>query len=408
MLSSRNVLVLVFILGIIAHLAFSVFDYDRLPFDQNRHTDEAQFDEEARNLLDGKGITSQETPGRPSTATYPAFVIMIAALRLIFNSEYTAVFLFQHLLVILTAYMAYLYSKRLDFGKTAGIIAACLVLFYPPFLKIPNYLLPSIQTTFLVMAGVLILAFEETWKRSVLAGIVWGLATLSRFTFQFFIPAYCLVEFGFVLLYRRKLWKKKLALLVLLFTTFIITLSPWYLHLYNIENRLVSGSTDSWMMLYRFNNPNFDYTMNSLREDSLYIRLCASNLSAAQRDSVYQIRALENLYSHPQAFIRNCLENIPTILLNIGKHRDPALHSTYSGLLGMSLLTFALLGLIGMKREQHRMSIPAYIAFIVLYAVHVPIYGHIFHGLPIWAVFAPSVGYGIHKSFQLILDDRRK
>ncbi|MCK4821843.1 glycosyltransferase family 39 protein [bacterium] len=403
----NRLLIIVFLLGICAHLLFLAFDHDRLPFEQIRQTDESQFDQEATNLLAGRGITSRETPGRPSTATYPAFVILVAAIRFIFKNDYTAVFLFQHFLVILTAYMAYFYSKRLDFGRVSGIIAACLILFYPPFLKLPDFLLPSIQTAFLVMAGVLILTFKETWKRSVLAGIIWGLVTLTRFTFQFFIPLYCLIELGCILLYKRKFWKKKLTLLLLLFISFIITLSPWYIHLYKIDNRLVSGSTGSWMMLYRFNSPNFDYSTSSWYEDTLNIRIRTLDYSAAQRDSIYRIRAFENLRLHPQAFIRNCLENIPTILLNIGKHRDPSLHSTYTGLLGMSLLTFGLLGLLRMKRKQHSKNTPVYIAFIVLYAVHVPIYGHILHGLPIWAVFAPSIGYGIYKSIQLIIDDRR-
>ncbi len=386
------------IIGALVHLLFFLVNHDRMPFIrvQDRNTDELQFDQEANNFLAGKGITSDETPGKPSTATYPSYVLAISIIRGIFRDQYNSVFLIQHAMVLLTAYIMYKYAKKSLFTERASLLAASIILFYPPFLKFSDLLVPTIFTTLCVSLGVFLLAGKLKYKQLIAAGIIWGVATLSRFTHQIVIPMYIILTLLKEAFNKQSNIRRVTLRMTVIALSFILVLAPWYIRLSRIEGQFTPGSTGAGMMFYRFNSPDFDYSMNSFRNDSLIVRLYRdSSITASQRDSTFKVRAIQNVIHYPKAFVTNCLENLPTIVTNIGKHRNPSIHSTYSGLLGMALLTFGTVGLMTLKKADFWYHRQIAIVIFAILLVHVPIYGHIAHGLPIWAIFAPFIGKGL-------------
>jgi hypothetical protein len=80
----------------------------------------------------------------------------------------------------------------------------------------------------------------------------------------------------------------------------------------------------------------------------------------------------------------------------------------YAGIYYSMLLGMGLVGLLSLSRRQHAYFLPAYVFAVVVFGVHVPVYGYISNSFPVWAVFAPVAAAGVEMSFRAASRKRRE
>lgn len=116
---------------------------------------------------------------------YPQF---IAGLIWCGNSL-AAVVAVQIFLLVVTAALIFDLVRRFTSSRPAGVIAACCVLGYPPLAAFSHYLWPETLHLFLFVTLIWILAARaERWAWAAGAGVVLGLALLTKSLLLPFVP----------------------------------------------------------------------------------------------------------------------------------------------------------------------------------------------------------------------------
>lgn len=180
-------------------------------------------------------------------------------------------------------------------------------------------------------------------------------------------------------------------------------LGPWNYRVHKYEGG-TSGYTDAWRICYSFNR---EPELRGDKRDEFQIALMKdSTLTRADREAIYKTKVLQNLREHPDWFINNWLTNLSFLLINVstqGQTHD----AIYVGIYYSMLLGMGLVGLFSFARSQHAHFLPAYVLAVVVFGVHVPIYGYVPNSFPVWAVFAPIVAAGAVLSFRAASRQRR-
>lgn len=112
----------------------------------------------------------------------PLYPHLVAVLYRVFGVSPWPVIVFQNLLGLLTGVVSYLFARRL-FGSTVALGAALLVVVYPTLIFFEGETMITTLTVFLytLAAYRLLLAVREpTVRRVVTAGVVFGLAAITR------------------------------------------------------------------------------------------------------------------------------------------------------------------------------------------------------------------------------------
>ena len=169
--------------AITAHVLFLVLTWPHaIPTSQDNF-DARQYRELADSFADGDGFQLKREDSRgpdlDRTPIYPMFVSM-------FGSGWERippVFVAQHVLVIITAWLTCWWTKK-RLGRREAVIAAfAIVAFDLTTMTYASYLLTEILFTFFLTVALAAWPLSGDHRpvlRSVCTGIAWGLATLSR------------------------------------------------------------------------------------------------------------------------------------------------------------------------------------------------------------------------------------
>ncbi|MBD3180235.1 MAG: hypothetical protein GF417_12005 [Candidatus Latescibacteria bacterium] len=389
---------LLLIIGLLVHLAsIPLLDIDPVAGDAK------QFNKEAENIKNGIGWINTEGPGK-ATATYPSQVIFLLIVKYIFG-EYNiyAAVIIQHLMVLATALMVYLTSIMIFKQKNVALLAESLVIFFPHMIQSANVLNTHTLSMFLGVTGIYLLMRKEI-KTIVYIGIgaVWALATMARFTYQFFVPLYILV---FLIRYLRERKKKKLRILLkpLLFIIgFVLLILPWQIRVARADAGPY-GYSGPWRICYAFNRSPEN---RSNDRDEFEMELAEKKLPLGEKDEIYRKKVISNFKNNPEWFLNNWLMNLSFLLVNLSTVKQPHI-SIYAGIYYSMLLAFGFIGIVSMNREQILQYLPAIILLLVIFGVHVPIYGYISKSFPLWALFSPIVARGFVLSFAAARRDKK-
>ena len=112
----------------------------------------------------------------------PLYPHLVALLYRVFGVSPWPVIVFQNLLGLLTGVVSYLFARRL-FGATVALGAALLVVVYPTLIFFEGETMITALAVFLytLAAYRLLLAVREpTARKVVVAGVVFGLAAITR------------------------------------------------------------------------------------------------------------------------------------------------------------------------------------------------------------------------------------
>lgn len=353
--------------------------------------DATQFNNEASNIINGLGWINTEGPGM-ATATYPTQIGFLLVCKFIFGESNTiAPVILQHIFVLLTALIVYNISILLTRSKRIGLLAQLIVILFPHMMYSANILNSHITGMLLSVFGIFLLMRKNAGKWWYLViGALWAVATMARFTYQFFVPIFVISSFVMFLMQKSK--RNYLHLIRTLFFVigFVVAMLPWWSHVHKSQAGDY-GYSGAWRICYVFNrapeNRNGQRDANELEWASL-------GLSLAEMDSLYQSRTISNIKEHPEWFLNNVLTNTSSMMINVSTEIQPHM-AIYAGMIYSILIGFGIVGFLSFSKRQLKLYIIPFLFLIVVFAVHIPIYGYISNAFPVWALFIPVSAVGI-------------
>lgn len=191
-------------------------------------TDEQSYDDAASGVLHGKIEYSIFAPG---------YYFFLALLYGIFGHSYTAVLITQSVLSALTAALLYAIGCIL-FTRWVGTITSVAFACYPSIIQFCTLLMTETLFLFLFILAFFHLLHLTDWvdiKRSLLIGLLLGLAILTR-------PTYHLFPFALIIpLYVTSGSHRKVAIqqALLIIVVSMLTLVPWYVRNYQELGKMV-------------------------------------------------------------------------------------------------------------------------------------------------------------------------
>lgn len=364
--------------------------------------DATQFNNEADNIKNGVGWINTEGPGM-ATATYPSQVVFLLVCKYVFGASNTIVpVILQHIFVLITALIIYHIALRLTNSRRIGLLAELIVLFFPHMIHSANVLNSHVSGMMLSVIGIFLLMRKNTgiwWYLGI--GAVWAVATMARFTYQFFVPMYVILS---VVLFLRQKSKRDFSQLIkaLLFVVgFVLVMLPWWNHVQKAQAGSY-GYSGAWRICYAFNRSP---ELRNNNRDENELEWASMGLSTQELDSLYKSRTIANIKQHPKWFINNVLTNASFMMINVSTEEQPHM-AIYSGILYSILMGFGAIGFLSLNKKQLKLYVIPSIFLIVVFAVHIPIYGYISNAFPVWALFIPASATGIIISLDAAIKKR--
>lgn len=392
----------ILLVGIIIHLlSIPIFHLDPL------YGDATQFNDEANNIISGIGWINTEGPGM-ATTTYPTQVVFIILCKYIFGNIYVSIaVILQHIFVLITAIIVYYLALLLTNSKRVGLLSEFIVVTFPHMIYSANILSSHVIGMMLSVLGIYLLIREH--KRHVVflcIGMVWAVASMARFTYQFFVPFYVL--FSVIMYFKQKnrtstSYLIKAALFVI---GFVLVMLPWWIHVQ--KNQAGSyGYSGAWRICYAFNRSPEQRGNNRDENEQEWADI---GLSRREMDSLYQCKTMENIRHNPEWIVNNILTNTSMMMINVSTEEQPHQPhiSVYVGMYYSILIGFALIGVISMNKNQLKLYILPLLFLATVYFVHVPIYGYISNSFPIWALYIPVSAASIVSSIEYAVERRKR
>ena len=151
------------------------------------------------------------------------------------------------LISTLSIWLIFLLSIYLFNDKGAALLSATVASIYPHFIFYSVSGLTEVFFTFLLLLSVLF--FYK--KRFFLAIIISILALLVKPTFDFLNPILIMIFVGYV---HNRGWKKVIKYLFIYMVSYVVLMSPWWMHQYQKYGEFVRLNLVDGVVLYSGNN----------------------------------------------------------------------------------------------------------------------------------------------------------
>ena len=281
--------------ALMARLAFAFGYWTGKPLTN----DEQEYLQLGRNIAAGNGFTygpagsgQAEPQGFGRAPLYPLLVSIVARVTAS-AALIPAMKITQGVLGATAVWLLALVTRRAA-GARAGATAAWIAALYPPLVWLPAFMLSESLYVVLALANVLILGrvidadalADRPDRRGALrwiagAGILGGLAALTRPSHVFFLAVACL----WLLVRRRLSWAAALAIAAAL------TIAPWTISNYVTYGRPVLIASEGGITFWTGNHPlspgEGDMAANpAIKLDSLRVRTGHPGLTAEQLEPI--------------------------------------------------------------------------------------------------------------------------
>lgn len=345
----------------------------------------------AEMLVNGKGFGDPEYP----LFTPPFYAICIALLQLAFGASHVAIQILQILLDVCTALLLYLLGRKL-FSARIGLYAATMWACYPFAIYATLYIGTETMFAFFLLSFLLLLLHGIERERSemfALAGIILGLATLTRGTTQFLpiiIPGLWFVWRGTL-----KSWFANCALLIL---SCLVVILPWSLRNYVVTHDLIPVATAGGVFLWGASDELLTIEERERALPHLQSRLAKKGIERPSGDSRptvkdgYMVRLAVESY-------RERLKADPAgLALFMVKKFFRLWYATETGnnhaiilILNVPLYICALVGVAARRRELGtKAGLPLCLLgyFTVLHVVAFPLFRYVLPVMPLLMIYA--------------------
>jgi 4-amino-4-deoxy-L-arabinose transferase-like glycosyltransferase len=241
---ATRALIVVIGLAVIARFAFI------LAFGHTLVVEASGYDAYAVNLLAGNGYTRMADL-RPDSDIPPLYPFVLAALYAVFGRDAIPVALVQIGMDVVTWLALYHIGRRIG-GEAVGVLAVACTAFYP-YLLFQNL---SVNDTAIFMllltTGVLAVYLAQeraSWRWAALAGVIFGMAALTKTLVALILPLVGLWWWAKIGLRRATL------LTAMLGASFAAPILPWVVRNATLHGTLVLISTNDGSNLHQGNNP---------------------------------------------------------------------------------------------------------------------------------------------------------
>ena len=351
--------------------------WSHLTVDNNYHLNWAQ------NIADGNVL------GDTTYFRAPLYVFFLAVIMKFFGVSLWAFRVFGLLVGLATTYVIYLMALRLS-GRRAALTAAFLWAVYPMTVYFEaELLLDSLFTLLLVSSfyTTLVASAKKAGSTLFLAGILWGLAAITRPTALVVLPI------AIWILYREQrpnLGSSVKRTLLLLAGTALIVLAIFSRNLY-VANDAVLIASQGGVNLYIGNNHLADGVTARLEEplgqnwrisDISYLaeKEVGRELKPGEVSDYWTSKALSWMVAHPSQALTLYGKKLTYFFANreVSNNRDLDRHFRQFDYLWYNPLTFGLLfvlagcGLILGTKTNRRLSYPG--GLILLYSLAVSLF----------------------------------
>lgn len=199
--------------------------------------DSSAYNQLALNLISNQGYVL--TPGQPYVGLEPGYALFfLAPLYWLWGGANILLVQVFQIFLSLGIIAGVYYLARRYFSQNVALWAIALFAFYPPLVAYSTEILTETAFTFLLFAGVLVfdaLLYKPSWQAAACGGLLFGVATLTRFI-SFFLPFFLSVIFFFHKSHR-VIFKKALVMLAL----FLLVIFPWFLRNYLVFDKFIFG-----------------------------------------------------------------------------------------------------------------------------------------------------------------------
>lgn len=349
----------------------------------------------ARLILHGQGLKDPAYP----IFTPPLYAILIATGSWLFGDDQLPIKVFQILLDSLTCILLYAIIHEF-FAPEVSLLAGIGWAVYPFAIYATLYIGSEAIFTFLLCLSVLLAlkGFKrQSWKFYCSAGIVLGLATLTRGTTQF-LPVFL---FGVLIIFYRSLPKGVMQGCFMFMISFAITISPWTVRNYLVLHEFVpvatggsvvlQGASDEFLTIE--NKRKYEGYFKQLKERGIHL---PSNDEGPVAMDRFFIRA--GVESYKIRFENDPLSIVPFMAMKLGR----LWYSTESGnnervilLINSLIYVPALIGVwIAWSRHRQYLWIlgPVILYFVFLHWLTLPLFRYM---LPVMPFIIGLAGLGI-------------
>jgi 4-amino-4-deoxy-L-arabinose transferase-like glycosyltransferase len=263
--------------------------------------DEADYHAIATHLVDGHGFVANDQEG-PTARRPPAYPVFLSLLYRVTGANPAAGRIAQVILGVIVVWLT-VRVARAWFGERAGTWAGWFAALNPFLIFLSGYLLTENLFLVFLLGAFLCLATPrdlcaESWRRTALAGVVLGLATLTRPSglpmFEWML--------GAAVLFAAAPWKARAMRAIVITAAFLVVLAPWL-----VRNTRVVGAavltTHGGITFYQGNNekvattPGWRGGVAPLEALPGYDRL--AKMPELERDRESRRLAKEYLQQHP-------------------------------------------------------------------------------------------------------------
>jgi tetratricopeptide (TPR) repeat protein len=320
------------------------------PFFKNPIMDEEYHDDWAQEIAQGKFL--ERTPFYRA----PAYPFFLGSIYAIFGHGFYLPRLLGIIIGALCCVLIYLVGKEM-FSRKVALLAALLACFYGMFLYFDAMLLTTYLEVFFCLVAVLLsIRWTKTKINSqlMIAGLFWGLASITRPNFLIFVPVFVL--YVFVTLKKQSLKKRLypvvLLLIGLLPVVLIVTLmnflagKDFVIIAWNGGINFFFGNNlnaNGWSAT----SPELNATWWGGYRDAINVaeRALDRTLLPSQVSSYWTGRGFSYIFAHPLAWIALMLKKTYLLVnaFEISNNQSIQAFRQYSPLLRIPLLDFGLI-----------------------------------------------------------------
>ena len=214
--------------------------------------DEADYHVIARHLAEGRGFT--DPTGHVTGRRPPLYPVLLAVLYRVGGVHKSHARLVQVLLGVAVVLLVFALARQ-RFGATVGLAAAAIAAYNPFLVFISGYILTENLFMTLLLAALVVFgppARERTARRSLAAGALLGLATLTRPTG---LPMAAWVAASAPWALRDLPWRRRVRDAALVAATCLVVVAPWMVRNARAFGGWVGLTTHGGITFFQGNNP---------------------------------------------------------------------------------------------------------------------------------------------------------
>ncbi|MXO65791.1 ArnT family glycosyltransferase [Altericroceibacterium endophyticum] len=255
--------------------------------------------DQAISLAQGRGYMNGE--GEPSAFWPPGWPLTLSVIFRVFGASPLVVGLFNLAASLVIGLMMLKLGRLLSGNELAARTGLLLLAVYPNAIAYVPLALTEVYYTALLMLGCWILLSRTHWRSLLLAGVIFGVATLVKAQTIVVIPAIFAIDW----LRAAPFWRRFPALFgqgALVLLVALLTIAPWTIRNYQQLGEFVPVSTNGGITLL---TGNHDFATGDYSPDAPVVREVQNRpgLSEVERDAEAGRIAKEWIADNPQRFL---------------------------------------------------------------------------------------------------------